>query len=128
MKLSEEQLNKIYERKDRLGAFLDDCAVVIFSSTWESVYYAIADLPDQEIIDLVDWWKKKQSEQKYILPIGTDSDGGSMYLTPDEDGVGIYPGERPVKYTKAELARYKEKYPKLANLIDEVKKEVSYED
>lgn len=69
MKLSEEQLNKAYKRNDQLGDFLDDCAVGILSHGWEPMDYDVADLPNQDIINLVDWWKKKQNEQKYMIQV-----------------------------------------------------------
>lgn len=68
------------------------------------------------------------SEKRYVLPIGKDSDGDIMYIEPDADGVVIESGEKPTKYTEEELKQYKEKYPSLAILIDEVKTEVPYED
>ena len=82
MKLSEEQLNKVYERNDRLGDFLDDCAIGVFSHGWEPMDYDVADLPDQDIIDLVDWWKKKRSEQKYTVKVLGD-DGAFLIKTPN---------------------------------------------
>lgn len=110
MKLSEEQLNKVYERKNRLGAFLDDCAASIFSKCWKSMYHAIADLPDQEIIDLVDWWKKKQSEQKYTVKVGPGNYGFLVVNFDDFDisilGLVDHPKWQS-KFTKQEIEELK---------------------
>lgn len=75
MKLSEEQLNKVYERNDRLGDFLDDCVTGVFSHGWAPMDYDVTDLPDQDIIDLVDWWKKKSAKQKYTIKVAPTSLG-----------------------------------------------------
>ena len=82
MKLSEEQLNKIYDRNDELGDFLLDGADAILSDGMDPVMFEIDDLPDQDIIDLVDWWKKKQSEQKYTVKVLED-DGAFLIKTPN---------------------------------------------
>ena len=82
MKLSEEQLNKIYDRNDELGDFLLDGAEAILSDEMDPVMLEIDDLPDQDIIELVDWWKKKQSEQKYTVKVLED-DGAFLIKTPN---------------------------------------------
>ena len=64
MKLGEKELNKIYDRNDELRDFLLDGADAILSDCMDPVLFEIDDLPDQDIIDLVDWWKKKQNEER----------------------------------------------------------------
>lgn len=65
MKLSEEQLNKIYSNHPYLSLFLDAYEREVLYDEWGRL---LDDgrpyLTDQEIIDLVDWWKKKHSKQK----------------------------------------------------------------
>lgn len=82
MELSEEQLNKIYDRNDELGDFLLDGADAILSDGMDPMMFEIDDLPDQDIIDLVDWWKKKQSEQKYTVKVLRDY-GAFLNKTPN---------------------------------------------
>lgn len=59
MKLGEKELNKIYDRNDELSDFLLDGANAILSDGIDPVMFEIDDLPDKDIIDLVEWWKKK---------------------------------------------------------------------
>lgn len=112
MKLSEEQLNKVYERKDRLGAFLDDCAADILSRGWEPMNYNVADLPDQDIVDLVDWWKKKQSEQKYTVQVIKGN--CDAFLNVDEVDDMFFDGEQEdigvrTRFTKQEIEKLKQR-------------------
>ena len=83
MELSEKQLNKVYEKNDRLGVFLDNCAIGIFCHNWMVTDPSVKDLPDQEIIDLVDWWKNKQ---KYTVKVGPGNYG---YLVVNFDDFDI---------------------------------------
>lgn len=112
MKLSEEQLNKVYERKDRLGDFLYDCAADILSHSWESIPYYVDALPDQDIIDLVDWWNKKQNEQKYTIKVFPNSFG---YLTIDDSCSEVTISDLTesddwqVKFTKPEIEQFKQR-------------------
>lgn len=112
MKLSEEQLNKVYERKDRLGDFLYDCAADILSHSWESIPYYVDALPDQDIIDLVDWWKKKQSEQKYTVQVIKGN--CDAFLNVDEDDDTFFGDEREyiddrTRFTKQEIEKLKQR-------------------
>ena len=82
MKLSEGTLNAIYMNNNGLSDFLLYCADAILSDGMDPVMFEIDDLPDQDIIDLVDWWKKKQSEQKYTVKVLED-DGAFLIKTPN---------------------------------------------
>lgn len=107
MELSEEQLNKIYERKDRLGAFLGDCAISIFSLDWRVTDPSVEDLPDQEIIDLVDWWKNKQ---KYTVKVGPGNYGYLVVNFDDFDIsiLGLVDHQKwQSKFTKQEIEKLK---------------------
>lgn len=112
MKLSEEQLNKVYERNDRLGDFLDGCAIGVFSHSWKIMDYDVTDLPDQDIIDLVDWWKKKQSEQKYTVQVIKGN--CDAFLNVDEVDDMFFDGEQEdigvrTRFTKQEIEKLKQR-------------------
>ena len=84
MKLSEKRLNEIYDNKDTrpLILFLGACEREIVNDEWgRPLSMSHQYLSDQEIIDLVDWWKKKQNEQKYTIKVFPNSFG---YLTTDD--------------------------------------------
>ena len=111
MKLSEEQLNKVYERNDRLGDFIDDCVTSVFSHGWAPMDYDVADLPDQDIIDLVDWWKKKRSEQKYTVKVGPGNYGYLVVNFDDFDIsiLGLVDHQKwQSKFTKQEIEQLKQ--------------------
>lgn len=112
MELSEKQLNKVYEKNDRLGVFLDNCAIGIFSHNWMVTDPSVNDLPDQEIIDLVDWWKKKQSEQKYTVKVGPGNYGYLVVNFDDDDFdisiLGLVDHQKwQSKFTKQEIEELK---------------------
>lgn len=72
MKLSEKQLNEIYadNRNRHLSLFLGACEREVVNDEWGNPRsMSLQYLPDQDIIDLVDWWKKKQNEQKYTIQV-----------------------------------------------------------
>ena len=110
MKLSEGTLNAIYMNNNGLSDFLLYCADAILSDGMDPVMFEIDDLPDQDIIDLVDWWKKKQSEQKYTVKVGTGNYG---YLVVNFDDFDISILELvdhqkwQSKFTKQEIEKLK---------------------
>lgn len=72
MELSKEQLNKIYadKRNRHLSLFLGACEREIVNDEWgRPLSMSHQYLSDREIIGLVNWWKKKQSEQKYTVQV-----------------------------------------------------------
>ena len=85
MKLSEEQLNEIYadKRNRHLSLFLGACEREIVNDEWgRPLNMSHQYLSDQEVLDLVEWWKKKQSEQKYTVKVLGD-DGAFLIKTPN---------------------------------------------
>ena len=64
MKLSEEQLNKIYadKRNRHLSLFLGACEREIVNDEWgRPLSMSHQYLSDQEVLYFIDWWKKKSS-------------------------------------------------------------------
>lgn len=112
MKLSEKQLNEIYERKDRLGAFLDDCAISIFSHGWGPMIHDVANLPDQDIKDLVDWWKKHHTEQKYTIQV-LPTNHGYLNIEQNNGGIGVSSPNQildfKTHFTKQEIEQLKQR-------------------
>lgn len=107
MELSEKQLNKVYEKNDRLGVFLDNCAIGIFCHNWMVTDPSVKDLPDQEIIDLVDWWKNKQ---KYTVKVGPGNYGYLVVNFDDFDIsiLGLVDHQKwQSKFTKQEIEKLK---------------------
>ena len=107
MELSEKQLNKVYEKNDRLGVFLDNCAIGIFCHDWMVTDPSVKDLPDQEIIDLVDWWKNKQ---KYTVKVGPGNYGYLVVNFDDFDIsiLGLVDHQKwQSKFTKQEIEKLK---------------------
>lgn len=58
MELTEEQLNVCYQHSDGLWEFINRCDC---SDNWRR--------SDQNVIDLVDWWKNKKAYQKYTVQV-----------------------------------------------------------
>lgn len=108
MRLSEKQLNESYRNNNCLGCFLDDCATYLL----DGFYDEIINLPDQDIIDLVDWWNKKQNEQKYTIKVFPNSFG---YLTIDDSCSEVTISDLTesydcqVKFTKPEIEQFKQR-------------------
>lgn len=110
MKLGEKELNKIYDRNDELRDFLLDGAYAILSDCMDPVLFEIDDLPDQDIIDLVGWWKKKQSEQKYTVKVGPGNYGYLVVNFDDFDIsiLGLVDHQKwQSKFTKQEIEELK---------------------
>lgn len=114
MELSKEQLNKIYadKRNRHLSLFLGACEREIVNDEWgSSLSMSHQYLPDQEVLDLVDWWKKKQSEQKYTVKVGPGNYG---YLVVDYDDfdisiLGLVDTQKwQSKFTKQEIENLKQ--------------------
>lgn len=63
MELNEKQLNKIYSNHPYLSLFLDAYEREVLYDEWGRL---LDDgrpyLTNQEIVDLVDWWKKKSAD------------------------------------------------------------------
>ena len=111
MKLSEGTLNAIYKNNNGFSDFLLAGADAILSDGMDPVMFEIDDLPDQDIIDLVDWWKKKQSEQKYTIKVAPTSLG---YFGIDYDeGDAIIDSSKNEFYqtyfTKSEIEQLKQR-------------------
>lgn len=110
MKLSEGKLNAIYMNNNGLSDFLLYCADAILSDGMDPVMFEIDDLPDQDIIDLVDWWKKKQSEQKYTVKVGPGNYGYLVVNFYDFDIsiLGLVDHQKwQSKFTKQEIEEFK---------------------
>lgn len=110
MKLSEGTLNAIYKNNNGLRDFLLYCADAILSDGMDPVMFEIDDLPDQDIIDLVDWWKKKQSEQKYTVKVGPGNYGYLVVNFDDFDIsiLGLVDHQKwQSKFTKQEIEELK---------------------
>ena len=66
MKLS-KKLNEIYadERNRHLSLFLEACEAEVVNDEWgRPLSMSHQYLSDQEVLDLVEWWKKKQNEER----------------------------------------------------------------
>lgn len=110
MKLSEGTLNAIYMNNNGFSDFLLCCADAILSDGMDPVMFEIDDLPDQDIIDLVDWWKKKQSEQKYTVKVGPGNYGYLVVNFDDFDIsiLGLVDHQKwQSKFTKKEIEELK---------------------
>lgn len=80
MKLSEEQLNNVYKNADSLNEFLLACSnayydPLIIMNPFKSSTQNIEDLPERELINLFEWWKKKSAKQKYTIKVAPTSLG-----------------------------------------------------
>lgn len=116
MKLSSEALGRIYKNTDSLNEFLLACSnayydPLIIMNPFKSSTQNIEDLPERELIELFDWWKKKNSEQKYTIQIFPNSTG---YLTVSYDDYEITVGDLTatnhwhVTFTKQEIEQLKQ--------------------
>ena len=68
VKPDNEQLEEVFKHSDSLNEFLLACADVYYGGTFE-VNCDIDDLPESELIELFDWWKKKRAKQKYTIQL-----------------------------------------------------------
>ena len=114
MELSEEQLNEIYadKRNRHLSLFLGACEREMVNDEWgRPLSMSHQYLSDQEVLYLVDWWKKKQSEQKYTIQLIPNKEG---FLNRDSDGdFMVYSDEAVFEYqthfTKQEIEQLKQR-------------------
>lgn len=80
MKLSSEALGRIYKNTDSLNEFLLACSnayydPLIIMNPFKSSTQNIEDLPERELIELFEWWKKKSAKQKYTIKVAPTSLG-----------------------------------------------------
>lgn len=117
MKLSSEALGRIYKNTDSLNEFLLACSnayydPLIIMNPFKSSTQNIEDLPERELIELFDWWKKKNSEQKYTIQIFPNSFG---YLNISNDGSKADVGDLTecrgwhMTFTKSEIEQLKQR-------------------
>lgn len=118
MKLSSEVLRKIYRNTDSLNEFLSVCSHCYYDPEYcinppfGISMNSIEDLPERELIELFEWWKKKHSEQKYTIQIFPNSFG---YLNISNDGskadVGGLTEYRGwhMTFTKSEIEQLKQR-------------------
>lgn len=90
VKLDNEQLEEVFKHSDSLNEFLLACADVYYGGTFE-VNCDIDDLPESELIELFDWWKKKRAKQKYTIQLLPNKKGflnrysdGNFFVCDDE--------------------------------------------
>lgn len=114
MKLSEEQLNNVYKNTDSLNEFLLACSnayydPLVIMNPFKSSTQNIEDLPERELIELFEWWKKKSAKQKYTIKVaptslgyfGIDYDEGDATI--DSSKNGFY----QTYFTKSEIEQLK---------------------
>lgn len=109
MEFSKETLNSIYEFGMPLGDFIDTCASRAGNG---AIFHASAsDLSDDDIIKIVDFWKKKQAKQKYTVQVFGNVDGylfelgGSFGLLDKEPILTI----QKTQFTESEIEKLKQR-------------------
>ena len=81
MKLSSEVLRKIYRNTDSLNEFLSVCSHCYYDPEYcinppfGISMNSIEDLPERELIELFEWWKKKSAKQKYTIKVAPGEEG-----------------------------------------------------
>lgn len=138
MKLSEKQLNEIYadNRNHHLSLFLGACEREVVNDEWGNPRnMSLQYLSDQDIINLVDWWKKHHTEQKeYYLVVNPDAlkiygSEFPKYVNQIEDMSDHFTFHYgvPTRYSEAELETIKQVHPTIAPAIDAMKTPVEDE-
>ena len=116
MKLSEEQLNNVYKNTDSLNEFLLACSnayydPLIIMNPFKSSTQNIEDLPELELIELFEWWKKKSAKQKYTIKVAPTS-LGYFGIDYDEGDVTIDSSKNEfyqTYFTKSEIEQLKQR-------------------
>lgn len=114
MKLSEEQLNNVYRNTDSLNEFLLACSnayydPLIIMNPFKSSTQNIEDLPERELIELFEWWKKKSAKQKYTIKVAPTS-LGYFGIDYDEGDATIDSSKNEfyqTYFTKSEIEEFK---------------------
>ncbi|HJA24423.1 MAG TPA: hypothetical protein H9958_09520 [Candidatus Limosilactobacillus intestinavium] len=114
MKLS-KKLNEIYadKRNRHLSLFLKACEEELVNDEWgRPLSMSHQHLTDQEVLYLVDWWKKKQSERKYTIKVFPSSVG---YLNSDDSYSKVFAStlakfdDCRTSFTKQEIEQFKQR-------------------
>lgn len=63
----EDDLERTMRLCNGLGEFLNECAKLIFNNY--SIIINVNMLPDEDILELTNWWKKRNKSQKYTIQI-----------------------------------------------------------
>ena len=116
MKLSEEQLNNVYKNTDSLNEFLLACSnayydPLIIMNPFKSSTQNIEDLPERELIELFEWWKKKSAKQNYTIKVAPTS-LGYFGIDYDEGDVTIDSSKNEfyqTYFTKSEIEQLKQR-------------------
>ena len=102
-------MERAFKNTNSLRGFLFECANLILMRIGGCV--SIDELPDNIIVELVDWWKKRTQSQKYTVQLIKDNadsflnkfaGGNTCFIADDEEDSGIQ-----VHFTKAELEELK---------------------
>lgn len=67
MRLDNSDLELVMRHCDGLGEFLNECARMILKDY--SLVATVNRLSDEDILDLINWWKKRTQSQKYTVQI-----------------------------------------------------------
>lgn len=115
MKLSKKQLNEIYadNRNRQLSLFLGACERKVVNDEWGNPRnMSLQYLSDQDIINLVDWWKKHHTEQKYTIQV-LPTNHGYLNIEQNNGGIGVTSPNQildfETHFTKQEIEQLKQR-------------------
>lgn len=80
-------LELVMRHSDGLGEFLNECARMILEDY--SLVATINRLSDEELLELINWWKERNKSQKYTTQVGP---GPATYLNVHWDPIDICVG------------------------------------
>lgn len=124
-----EIARRMYDPNRSLQVFLRDCAVRRYYDDGPLKEFPSYDLTNDEVLYLVKWWKKQQTEQKeYYLVVNPDAlkiYGSEFpeYVNQIEDTSDHFTFHygMPTRYSEAELETIKQALPTIAPAIDAMK-------